>query len=383
MTVQTRALLDAASYLQRYLMKEHFNGKALEGPDSGVRFNARIWRFIKSYLYFLPWIDSYEFMQTQGYWILANWRLADLLGNKQFGKLALACAEYVASTQQPEGHWKYPPVPSRKGKIATVEGNFAAIGLLESYRRTKQEYLLSAATKWHRFLVDNIGFQEIDDRLAINYWASSPSGMVPNNTSLTLWVLAELADASNDVQYLAPCEAMVAFLDAVQMENGELPYAVASSADSGRPHFLCFQYNAFEFLDLVHYYGITSDQSVWPILGRLATFLSQGVSESGAARYDCYHDGPEVLYYTAAVAAALSQATALGIANFGRTVDQAYSRVLAQQKANGGMEFFSKRNYGFLTDRRPYPRNLAMVLYHLIIGAQSHSAQAEHGALGF
>jgi hypothetical protein len=382
MTVNTRALLDAASCLHGYLLKEHSNGRALKGPDSGVRFNAKIWRFFKSYLHSLPWSDTYEFMQTQGYWILANWSLADLLGNPQFPKLALDCSEHVASAQQPEGYWKYPPVPSRTGKIATVEGNFAAIGLLESYRRTKQEHLLSAATKWHGFLVDNIGFQEIDDQLAINYWASSSSGMVPNNTSLTLWLLAELADASDDVQYLTPCEAMVAFLRDVQMENGELPYVVETSTDRGRPHFLCFQYNAFEFLDLVCYYRITRDQSLWPVLGRLANFLSEGISESGAARYNCYQDAPEVLYYTAAVAAALSQATALGIGDFGRPVDRAYNRILAQQSANGGMEFFSTGNYGFLTDRRPYPRNLAMVLYHLTIGARSH-AQADDGALGF
>jgi hypothetical protein len=278
----------------------------------------------------------------------------------------------VSAVQQPEGYWEYPPIPSRKGKIATVEGNIATIGLLESYRRTRQESLLDAAKKWHKFLIQNISFQHNGNLSAVNYWFNSSSAMVPNNTTLTLWLLAKLAEATNDDQYLAPCGSMIAFLQHVQTEGGELPYAVPGSKARGRPHFICFQYNAFELLDLVHYYRVTGDQAIWPILEKLAIFLSTGLSDSGAARYDCYHTQPEVSYFTAATAAALSQATVLGLGNFGSLAEQAYRRVVSQQRKPGG-EFFSRGNYGLFTDRRSYPRNLVMILYHLLLEVQTHA----------
>lgn len=372
MTVTDRSLVHAASRLHGYLVKEHWNGQALVGPDSGVRFNARIGRFVSSYLDFLPWPDSYVYLQAQGYWILANWLMADLLNKGQCRDIALACSEYVLAAQRPEGYWEYPN-PEWKGRVATVEGDFAALGLLESYCRTQQESLLVGATNWYRFLVAEIGFQGSDGLLAVNYFANVPTGMVPNNTTLTLWTLARLADATGNDGYLAACESMVAWLHRVQLQSGELPYAVESSKGRGICHFLCYQYNAFEFLDLAKYYLITGDQAVWPIVERLASYLSTGVAESGAARYDCHHDTPEVTYYTASIAAALSQATVLSIGDFGSLADRAYGRILAQQRADGGIAFFSRGNYRLLTDRRSYPRNLAMILYHLLLPVENNA----------
>jgi len=374
MTVTTFALLDAASHLHGYLLKQHWNGQALVGPDSGVRFNARLGRFIKSYLHFLPWSDNYVYMQAQGYWILANWLMADLLDNKKCKDLALVCSEYVLEAQRPEGCWEYPN-PEWKGRIATVEGDFAALGLLESYERTRQESLLAGAKLWHRFLLDNVGFQGDDDLLAVNYFANAPKGMVPNNTTLTLLTLAKLADATKDDQHLAPFKGMIVWLGRVQLETGELPYVVESSDGKDRPHFLCYQYNAFEFLDLAAYYRLTGDQAIWPVMEKLASYLSTGVTESGAARFDCHREIPEVAYYTAAIAAALSQAAALQIGDFRPLADRAYKRVLSQQRPDGGMEFFSQRNYGRLTDQRSYPRNLAMILYHFLLELQ---VRADH-----
>ena len=378
MTIAASDLRDTISRLHSYVLQTHWNGQAITGPDSGVRLQLRLGRFVKSYLDFLPWADNYVFLQAQGYWILANWLIADLLDNVQCRELALDCSRFVIATQRPEGYWEYPPIPSRKGKIATVEGHIATLGLLESYRRTRQEPLLDAAKKWHKFLIQNIGFQQNGNLLAINYWANSSANMVPNNTTLTLWVLASLAEATNDDLYLAPCEAMVAFLRHVQTEGGELPYVVPAAKTKGRPHFLCFQYNAFEFLDLVHYYRITGDQAVWPILEKLAIFLSKGLSDSGAARYDCYHTRPEVPHFTAAVAAALDQATMLGLGNFGPFAEQAYRLVISQQRVAGG-EFFSRGNYGLLTDCRSYPRNLVMILYHLLLKVQTYALRSAHG----
>jgi hypothetical protein len=374
---QINELHPAIARLHGYIHKHHWNGQAVAGPDSGVRLEFRVGRFLKSYLSFLPWSDNYIFMQTQGYWTLGNWLMADLFNGRQYSSLALACSDYVVSRQRPEGYWDYPPVPSRKNKIATVEGNIAVIGLLASYRRTQQESLLNAALKWHSFLFHKIGFQENEGLAAVNYWADSSAGMVPNNTTLTLWTLAELADASRDEKYLKPCKALIAFLSQVQMASGEMPYVVANAQAKERPHFLCFQYNAFEFLDLAHYYRLTGDDKVWPILEKLAQFLATGVSTSGAARYNCHHDKPEVPYYTVAVATALKRASALQLGDYRALAEKAYRWVLEQQGEDGRINFFSRGNYGFLADQRSYPRNLSMMLYHFLLEAPVHQLHTE------
>ena len=54
MTVSVHTLTDAAHSLHAHLVKKHWNGQVLQGPDYGIRFNARIGRFIKSYTSFLP-----------------------------------------------------------------------------------------------------------------------------------------------------------------------------------------------------------------------------------------------------------------------------------------------------------------------------------------
>lgn len=372
MTISSHTLWDAASRLHGYLLKEHWNGHALVGPDSGVRFNARLGRFIKSYLDFLPWRDNYIYLQGQGYWILSNWLMADLTSDKQCQEVALVCSEYVLAMQRPEGYWEYPN-PEWRGRIATVEGNFAVLGLLESYCRTKQESLLIGAKNWYRHLINEVGFQGSDGLLAVNYFANVSTGMVPNNTTLTLLTLAKLADATNDDQHLELCEGMIAWLSQVQLQSGEFPYVVESLGGKGRCHYLCYQYNAFEFLDLAEYYRVTGDQAIRPVMEKLASYLATGIAESGAARYDCDHETPEVTYYTAAIAAALSQATALEIGDFRSLADRAYGRILSQQRPDGGMEFFSRGNYGWLTDRRSYPRNLTMILYHLLLALESHT----------
>ena len=68
-------IFSAAERLHGWLMRRHYQRGVLAGPDAGVRLNLRAWRFLKSVLDFIPWRDDYVFMQTQGYWILANWML--------------------------------------------------------------------------------------------------------------------------------------------------------------------------------------------------------------------------------------------------------------------------------------------------------------------
>jgi hypothetical protein len=371
-------IMEAAVRLHGYLLKRHWNGHALEGPDPGVRFNWRVGRFVKGYLDFLPWHDNLVYMQGQGYWILGNYLMADLLGGERYAEIALAGCEYVLRAQQPEGYWEYPN-PEWKGRIATVEGDFAALGLLAGYSHSGREALMDGVKKWHRYLVDKIGFQGSDGLLAVNYFANTPGDTdtkVPNNSALMLRTLARLARTANDEGYLSPYRGMVPWLKQVQLETGELPYRLSSSPGVEQHHFLCYQYNAYEFLELAEYYRLTGDREVYPILEGLSAFLSGGITASGAARYDCHHERPEMPYYTAATAAALSQATALGLGDYGELVARACDWLLSLQRADGGIEFFSRGNYGFLTDRRSYPRAQAMILYHLLSLAQGPAANS-------
>jgi hypothetical protein len=135
---------------------------------------------------------------------------------------------------------------------------------------------------------------------------------------------------------------------------------------NGRIHFLCYQYNAFEFIDLVDYYDLTGDAEVLPILEPLAQYLAGGITSAGAGRYDCAHSTPEVLYYSLAIAQALSQATARGLGSYQDLVDRTYSNALIRQRVDGGFAFHSRANYGVLCDRRSYPRYLSMILNHLL-----------------
>ncbi len=380
MMIPADTLFEAAKRLHGHLLKTSWDGRALVGPDSGVRFNARVGRFVKSYLRAFPWTDNRIYMQAQGYWILDNWRMFELSGDERYQDIALACSHYVLTAQRPAGYWAYPD-PEWRNRIATVEGDFGCLGLLESYQQTGQDALLAGAQKWHRYLIDDVGFQASDGMLAVNYFANVRGSKVPNNTTLTLLTLARLAGVTQDAQVLTPCAGMVAWLNEVQLESGELPYAVAASPDGrDRAHFLCYQYNAFELLDLVEYYQLTRDGAIVPVVEKLAAFVASGVTESGAASYDCEHQTPEVTYYAAALAAALSQATSLGAGDYRALADRGYRWILGQQKPDGGFRFHSRANYSFLSDRRAYPRNLAMILAHLLIEVQAQRTPITGGA---
>src|SRR5262249_18996631 len=155
------------------------------------------------------------------------------------------CAEHVVARQRPDGAWDYPN-PEWKNRVATVEGVWAALALFETFRRTTDARFLEHALRWHRFLLERIGFQRCGGELAINYFAGRSGGRVPNNSSDVLRYLAELSDATGDRRYLDARNGLLRFLRRAQEPTGEFPYAIA--ADDGRharPHFQCYQYNAF------------------------------------------------------------------------------------------------------------------------------------------
>jgi len=327
-----------------------------------VRWNIRVWRFWKSWFPALAPRDRYFFVQGQAYWALANWTLHDLTGDPDFRTHALAATAAIAATQRCDGGWDY-PLPERRHLTATVEGDFGAIAALEAWPRGGEPALLEVARRWHDYVELHIGYQSHGDGLAVNYF-DRPRGLVPNNTAEWIWVLGRLHAATGEARYLARVPALLGFLERVQRPTGELPYEIAGAGAPGREHYLCYQYNAFQCMKLAWYAESHGDARARRLAEGLAGFLSGGVTASGAARASCGAVRPEVVYYADAVGMALHTVTRHGWADHGPAADRAFDFVLARQRPDGGLPF-SRGDYHVLSDPGPYPRYLAMSLYHL------------------
>jgi rhamnogalacturonyl hydrolase YesR len=353
----------AAVKLHDYITRTHWDGNAIIGPDPTGKINWRISRFIKSYLSDLPWKDEYAFLQGQAYWVQANLHLAHILGDDRYADIARACADYMVHLQLDNGAWRYPDMRERRHLIATVEGVWASLGLISAYKQFGDSTFLQAVRKWYDFQVNVIGFERYKDSLAINYF-DEPTEMVPNNTTMLLWLVAELYDVTQDQEFLEYTDEMIRFLEYSQLENGELEYAFRS-----RPHFMCYQYNSFQFLDLAYCYESTHDQRVRSIMEKMARFLATGLTERGSCKYNCFKQDPEINYWTVALATALRKAHEMELGSFLEQSERAYQRVLSRQNDDGSFSF-SERNYKLLRDDRSYARYLAMILRHLLYRAQ-------------
>ncbi len=356
-------LFKAAEHLHDYLLRRHFEGGLLHGPDPGVRLHLRVWRFLKSALEFVRWRDDYVFMQAQGYWILANWKLYNVTGHHRYRALALETTERILQLQKPKGFWLY-PLPERKRLIATVEGDWGAIGLLATYPYEPRSEFLNGAIRWYDYLVTTIGFQPHTCGKAINYF-DRPRGKVPNNSVEAAWLFLRLWKASGQPRFLEHVDALLDFVAAVQLPSGEIPYVVESPYEKSRSHYLCFQYNAFQFLKLAWSYNLRSGSRPDHFLRKLARFLEKGVTPTGASATDCFHASPEVDYYTAALAAALFEAEKMGLAQRTGLSERCYARVLARQRPDGSFAY-SSGDYRILRDQRSYPRQQVMTLFHLL-----------------
>jgi hypothetical protein len=358
-------ITQSAERLHAHLLQNHYAGGLLHGPDAGVRFNLRLWRFFKAGLSFVPWGDDYVFMQSQGYWILANWMLHDASGEQRYRKLALESTEATLRLQQPDGYWLY-PLPERKHLIATVEGNWGAIGLLASHTREPGQKFLEGAIRWYDYLMNTIGFQAHSSGEAINYF-DKPRGKIPNNSVEALWFFLRLWRATGDGCFLAHTDALLDFLVDAQLPSGELPYIVDGPYEKGRIHYLCYQYNAFQLLKLAWAEALHPDPRTRQILTGLARFLPQGVTESGASAADCSRVKPETDYFTAVLAAALWEANRLGAAGAGELSERCYAHTLRRQRPDGSFAY-TTGDYGFARDGRSYPRPQVMTLFHLLYG---------------
>jgi hypothetical protein len=143
---------------------------------------------------------------------------------------------------------------------------------------------------------------------------------------------------------------------------------VDSPLEKGRDHYLCFQYNAHQFIHLCRSELLRPGLGAKPILTKLWEFLRSGVRPNGSCASDCASvdgGGPEVNYYTAALGSALHYAYRLGVDPNDETAQRCFGRALARQRPDGSFGF-STGNYGFLRDDRSYPRYQAMTMFHLL-----------------
>ena len=354
----------AAARLHRHLVARHWRGDALVGPDCGVGLNYRVGRFVKSAAPWAPWHDDLYYLQTQAYWTLANWRLYDMTGDDGYRSLAVRCSEGVVAHQRPDGAWDYPN-PAWKGRIANAEGTWAAVGLLETYGRTGGSEFIDAALRWHRYLDEVIGWQPAGRGVAANYFAGRDTAPIPNNSAAVLRLLAALAAATGDDCFLERAPSLLTFLREAQRPSGELPYAFGPNAPRRLEHFQCYQYNAFQCLDLLYYSQRTGNlDPAHMIVQGVLRFLADGVDGAGGCPYACAQPRPSVTYHLAAVAAALRAGDRRGLVD-GRAADLLRDRITRRQARDGSFPH-SIGDYRILADRRSYPRNLAMMLVHLI-----------------
>jgi hypothetical protein len=372
------ALSHAAERLHAHLLKRHYSQGLVHGPDAGVRFQLRLWRFFKASLDFVSWHDDYVFMQSQGYWILANWMLHEATGEARYRTIALESTEAALRLQQPGGFWRY-PLPERKHLVATVEGDWGAIGLLATFQREPRKEFLQAAVGWYDYLVRTIGFQAHTPGESINYF-DKPRGKIPNNSVEAVWLFLRLWKATGDPRYLQHVDAMLDFLVSAELPTGELPYIVDGPHEKGRVHYLCYQYNAFQFLKLAWADSLRADARVKAMLAPLADFLAKGVTPAGASAADCTHVKPETDYYTAVLAAAMWEGQHLPAVHGRLPIstdaqpsakdlsDRCYARLLERQRPDGSFAY-TTGDYGFLRDGRSYPRPQAMTLFHLLYPA--------------
>ena len=362
--------------IHRYIQANFLDDGAVIGPDPGVRFNYRIWRFLKSYTQWFPWNDGLYYLQCQGYWVTANWLLSESIDD-QFAKLALQATDQIVRRQRADGAWDYPN-PEWKGRVATVEGIWACLALLASYRRSGREEYLQRTLNWHQFFTTQIGYQTYQGMTAVNYFNARPSNPVPNNSALALRYLADLADATAEATYRENCAPMVDFLLKVQGPSGEFPYIV----DEPRMrHFQCFQYHAFFYLDVLNYYLLSGDRQVVEMLRGVLRFLKAGIDPQGFGYYQCHQKHRTVNYHTAAIAAALSAAdqvhvTADELSEYRAIADRAFKYLATRQSSDGSLPH-SRGDYRVLCDNRKYPRYLAMMLLHLLMGHQ-HEGVADN-----
>ena len=191
-------------------------------------------------------------------------------------------------------------------------------------------------------MIDQIGFSDPEDPRvkSINYFGGWDPA-VPNNNTL----LIGMANASEFKAIPRTPRSGRQRLAMVQLDTAELPYLIHTKGEPDRTHFLCHQYNAFEFVYLAHYLGLSGDQAIYPVLERPIAYLARDLDETDWARYDCNVHHIDVPYYTYALGHAFRVATELDLGDNGSHADRCLGNVLDLQRGDGSFPYFSRGNY--------------------------------------
>jgi len=143
-------LVDSAFRLHRHLVRRHVRNGILSGPDPG--YDSILSLEIFEILCETPlWTRTMCLHAGMGYWILANWMLFDLEGNRDF--LDWRRSDQTACSIFRGKMAPAIPLTERRHLVATIEGNWALSRLWnpsEEHRRT----LSPSALKWKTFLLD-------------------------------------------------------------------------------------------------------------------------------------------------------------------------------------------------------------------------------------
>jgi hypothetical protein len=308
-------------------------------------------------------------MQTQGYWVLANWRMATS-GHPTAAALATTCCERIVAAQRADGAWVFPD-PEWRDRVTTVEGLWASFALMETYQQTGESRWLEPVLVWDRFFKEQIGFQTYRNGLAVNYFAGRVDSLVPNNSFSAIRYLARLDQATGRSENRGTIDRLFNFLELTQQSSGEFPYELNNPR---MQHFQCFQYHGFLLLDMLDYFAVTGDQRAVPIMQGLGRFLITGVTAAGDVLYQCGVPHRHVNYHAAVTMAALQQfwlqcPTACDdrLAEQVQTlVPRIERQLLGRQRADGSLPH-SRGDYRVLSDQRSYPRYLAMMLLHFLL----------------
>ena len=154
-----------------------------------------------------------------------------------------------------------------------------------------------------------------------------------------------------------------------------MPYIVDGPYEKGRIHYLCYQYNAFQFLKLAWAAALRPDPRTHRILSALAGFLAKGVTKSRRERCRLFsrEAGDGLLHRSSGRgtvgSAEIAVARAIGNRQAGQELsERCYTRLLQRQRPDGSFAY-TTGDYGFLRDGRSYPRPQVMTLFHLLYPA--------------
>ena len=360
--VTTRSVPHALDRLTTYLERRYLEHGALSGPDPSGRINLRLGRFLP-----VPQRPK-VFLQSVGYWA----RLNNLRGASDHVR---ASGDFLLERQRADGAFPY---TDGSGRVATFDGTWAAIGLLEAYWATRKAQYAEGSARWLEYLLRN-AIRPHGRGQYVQYW-SELDLVVPNVSAELLWLASEQAKVERSAALEELMPGLLRFLGDAQIGSGELPYRLANSIAPRRQHYLCYQYNAFQFLAIARYAENTADAQSEPLLAGLEEFLVHGQAPSGGCRTSCHAAYPEVDYYTAALALALRRAERFAGARPRLVADALVSRLLTRQHRDGRFGYSSgDYGIGWLRDGHGYPRPLAIIAYTLGVLGALDTGRAEFG----